>query len=90
MKISKTMLEERIKCLNQATGVGDEPYTSTDGYLTANAGVHTLASAYGGYCIERISVGGGCSTLCNTGYLSKRELWAVLNAYLEGYVEAKG
>ena len=84
------MLEERIKCLNQATGVGDEPYIkNADGVYKANAGVHSLAGAYGGYCIERMSEGGGCSVLCNTGYVSKKELWAVVNAYLDGYLEAK-
>lgn len=89
MKISKAMLEERIKCLNHEAGVGNKPYTKIADGFKANAGVHTLAGSYGGHCIERMSEGGGCSILCNTGYVTKRELWVILNAYLEGYTEAK-
>jgi len=86
MKISKAELEGSIKRLNILTGAKPEPYTRTeDGKFQANVGTFYLAGAYGGWKLEKIvSDTGAVSDPLRCGYVSKKELYNLIWAFMNG------
>lgn len=94
MKITKERLKATIDHLNYVTGSPDEPYTQIkdeDGRITlkSNAGCYYLYGAYGGYQLQRMSRGGGCSCPLGEGYYPKAELVRMIKAYINGYNDAE-
>jgi len=92
-RITKKQLEALIARINDALNVPQEPYAhdadgklvlTANGRLIANAGTIYLSGAYGGYRLEQMCKGGGSRDPLYSGYVSKRELYNVANAYLMG------
>lgn len=84
--ITKKDLEAVVNRINLITNSPLESYTKTkDGKFKANIGNYHLSGAYGGWCLHRMqNVGGGISTPINSGYVSKRELYSLMQAYING------
>ena len=87
MRRTIKQLEQQIKYLNELTGNPLKPYTFKKG---ANIGCFYIERSYGGYQLQQIvNKGGGCRTLLNTGYTTKKELYNNLNSFLLGIELAK-
>lgn len=81
MRITIKQLEQQIDYLNELTNNPLKPY----GNKGANIGCYYLAGAYGGYQLQQIvNEGGGCRTLLNTGYTTKKNLYNNINSLLLG------
>ena len=67
------------------------PYTKDEnGKFKANVGTYYLAGAYGGYKVEKIvSETGAVSDPIRGGYMTKRELYNVLWAFINGMEEGE-
>lgn len=94
MKITKEKLRGIITHLNYVTGSLDEPYTKTKDEngrikLTPNVGCYYLSGGYGGYQVQRMSNGGGCSCPLGEGYYPKAELVRMIRAYINGYIDCR-
>lgn len=80
-------VEGAVKRLNVAAGYPEDTplYTrDADGKYRATIGMYQLSGAYGGGKLEQIvSEGGGVRSITH-GYLSKREVYNMINAYREG------
>ena len=50
------------------------------------AGAYCLSGAYGGYKLEQYAKGGGIRSI-TSGYVPKRELYALMQAYLAGMAD---
>ena len=88
MRVTIKQLESQVKYLNELTGQPLKPYTFKKG---ANVGCYYIQASYGGYQLEQIvNKGGGCRTLLNTGYTTKKELYNNINRFLLGIELAKG
>ena len=85
-------LEGLVARLNQTTGAESEPYRdATEAEKAAgfggvgNVGTYHLMGAYGGHKLVQITnYGGGVRDVLGTGYVSKRELYRAISAYLDG------
>jgi hypothetical protein len=89
MRITNKHLENAINELNQATGNACQAWEKTESGYTANIGCYTLAGAYGGYQLQQIvNGGGGVHDVFSVGYVSKRELYNLIRAMIQG-VNAK-
>ena len=90
-RITLTDLNLMCNRLNQRTGAPREPYSKQDdGTYKANPGNHHIDSAYGGLQLVRMTnTAGGVSDVLYSGYVSKRELYSLIHAYLKG-LEDKG
>jgi hypothetical protein len=85
-------LEGLVDRLNRTTGAESEPYRdATEAEKAAgfggvgNVGTYHLMGAYGGHKLVQItSHGGGVRDVLGTGYVSKRELYRAVSAYLDG------
>ena len=85
-RITKEMLERRVSIINEMTGSPSEAITDRNW----NVGSYCLSGAYGGHALERIvSEGGGVTSIFNCGYVSKRELFNLMGAFIEGFRAAK-
>ena len=86
MRITQKDLENIIKRLNKVTGNPAEPWTRRDGRNVANIGNYHIGSAYGGVqFLQMVTEGGGVKDIFR-GYSTKRELYNLICAYLEGIV----
>jgi len=85
-RIKESDLNSKIRLINELTGSPVEPYlTGPDGRCKAQAGSYYLAGAYGGWKMERICGDGhGSMDPLNTGYVSKRDLYNQLAAFIRG------
>lgn len=80
-RITDKHLQVKIDRLNKFTGSPAAPYI--DG--KAEIGNFHLSHAYGGVCLHRMyNDGGGVTSPLSTGYITKRELAGLLDAYLAG------
>lgn len=82
MTITLQMLRLRIKRHNERRNLPNDPFNSI---FQPIEGVWCLVKGNTGYCVEIMHAGGGCSTLCNTGYVTKQELWLVVTSYINGW-----
>ena len=85
MRVTKEMLENKVDHLNNVT---DSPrkYFSNDGKFTVNIDHFCISGAYGGYELQRTcNNGGGVTTPFNTGHIPKKELYNLINAFIDGY-----
>ena len=95
MRVSKADLQRKIDLLNQITNNAPKPYA--DGYevinginrLKANAGNYHLAGAYGGWELQQMCKGGGTRDVLSSGYTTKKDLYYLICAYIDGIEEGK-
>ena len=94
MRITKKDLELAVLRLNEYLDLPAEPYSKgEDGKLHPNAGVYCLGGAYGGWTLERMSMREGCTgvtTPLSCGYVPKRELYYLIQAYRSGLRVGRG
>ena len=89
MRITNKHLENAINELNQVTGNACQAWTKTESGYKANIGCYHLAGAYGGYQLQQIvNNGGGVHDVFSVGYVTKRELYNLIRAMIQG-VHAK-
>lgn len=88
--ITKANLEHLCNLINKATGNKLEAYSKDEnGKFRSNVGTYVLSGAYGGWKLEQIvSYGGGIRSITN-GYISKRDLYYQMSAYLDGIEAGK-
>ncbi len=89
-RITRANLDGQIRIINRLLGTPEEPYTKgEDGKYHANIGNIHLEGAYGGWKASRM-VGESGGTQCVThGYVSKRELYSQLSAFIRGIEAAQ-
>ena len=84
-RIKNSDLEQACTVLNNMTGNPTEPWTRTDGRNVANVGNYHLAGAYGGWkLVQMMTTGGGIRDIFRRGYRTKRELYDLIYAYMDG------
>lgn len=88
-RITDKDLNNRCDYLNKLTGSPAAPYApwveGQPNTQRAQVGNFHISGAYGGVQLHRISnTGGGVSTPLNTGYVTKRELYEALSAFIAG------
>ena len=86
-RITLDKLEYQVKYLNELTSNPLKPYSYNEG---SNIGSYYIQGAYGGYQLQQIvNKGGGCRTLLNTGFTTKKNLFNNINSYLLGIESTK-
>lgn len=89
-RITDAQLKLVCDRINKTFGLPTEPYTKTvdaDGNdkWTPNPGVFHLSYAYGGVSLVRMAnADGGESNVLGCGHIPKRELYALMHAFLSG------
>tara|TARA_R100000742_G_C4262494_1_gene80317 strand:+ start:84 stop:371 length:288 start_codon:yes stop_codon:yes gene_type:complete len=78
-------IENKIDILNHSLGLELEPYTYNKKTIEVshNVGTFYLDSAYGGYKLNQICLGGGCREITKVR-MTKREIYNVIDAMLLG------
>lgn len=85
--ITKHDLEAVVERINRATNSPPTPYTKTGDKYVSNIGNYHLDWAYGGVRLVRMNNEGGGIQSILPGFVSKRELYEKMQAFLRG-VEA--
>ncbi len=89
MKVTQRDLDQAVNVLNRTAKTPLEPYTTIDGKFTPNANNYHLDSAYGGVkLVQMMPTGSGVRDVFRCGYVTKRELYRLVNAYALG-IESK-
>ncbi len=84
-RITDSMLEARVRRLNELTGSPMSPYSTIDGRSVANIGNFHLSYAYGGVCLHRMAnEDGGVRTPIISYHTTKRDLFDLINAFMDG------
>jgi hypothetical protein len=84
-RITDAMLEARVRRLNELTGSPLIPWSKVDGRNVANIGNFHLSGAYGGVCLHRmVNENGGIRTPIISYHTTKRHLYDLINAYMDG------
>jgi len=95
MRITNKDLEAVVRRLNLITNSPTEAYsmiTKGDnlGKYKANIGSYHLSYAHGGVCLHRMdNESGGVTTPINSGHVSKRELYGLMQAYIQGILNTQ-
>jgi hypothetical protein len=90
-RITDKDLQGTVDYLNRLTDSPDTPYTRIDDKLQANIGNYHLSHAYGGVKLHRmVNEGGGVREPISTGYITKRDLYNQMHAFIRGLESAKG
>ena len=85
MKVTIADLERKITLLNEVTNNPEKPYIFKDDRSIAQIGNYHLAGAYGGYELQQImNEGGGVRDVLYSGYTTKRDLYYLICAYIQG------
>jgi hypothetical protein len=80
-RVTEKQLQAIVDRLNRITGSPMEPYIGRE----AQIGNYHLSHAYGGVCLHRMfNEGGGVSSPLSIGHVPKRELAALMYAYISG------
>ena len=91
MRITKDMLERKVRALNNRLGLPNEvykPYRDGDNNLIANEGTYYIAYRYG-YCrLVRVCKGGGETDISFSG--SKTEIYNVVRSIIEMLYDIDG
>jgi hypothetical protein len=83
-RVTQAQLQAVVDRINRITGSPMTPYI--DGKI--QVGNYHLSGAYGGVCLHRMhNDGGGVSSPLSTGHIPKRELLALMYAYITGLNE---
>jgi len=89
-RITDSMLNSRVKRLNELTNSPLEPYSQVDGRSVANIGNFHLSHAYGGVCLHRMcNESGGVRTPIISYHTTKRHLYDLINSYMDGIMFAR-
>jgi len=89
-RITDSMLNSRVKRLNELTNSPLEPYSRIEGRTVANIGNFHLSHAYGGVCLHRMyNDGGSITTPIISYHTTKRHLYDLINAYADGIMFAR-
>lgn len=84
-RITDAMLESRVRRLNQLTNSPCTPYSQVGSMSIANIGNFHLSHAYGGVCLHRMcNESGGVRTPIISYHTTKRQLYDLMNAYIDG------
>ena len=85
-RITIKQLENLVFRLNESTNNNPTPWsTNKAGKLTANIGSYYLDGAYGGWTLAQIcNENGGITHPISCGFVSKREIYNLINAYMKG------
>ena len=85
-QIKKENLERQIAHINKLLNRPETPWRRDEqGKLHANVGNFHLDSAYGGYNLSEMDGdSGGIRNVFGIGFVSKRELWSTLDAFIRG------
>ncbi len=84
MKVNQKMLQDRIDYLNEITNNPLKTWERKDGHSICNIGNYCLDSAYGGHRLVKIINSGGGQTDITSGYISKKDLYYQINAFIDG------
>lgn len=80
-RTTQAQLQAVVDRINRMTGSPLTPYTNGK----ANPGNYHLSGAYGGVCLHRMhNESGGVSSPLSTGHIPKRELLALMFAFIDG------
>jgi hypothetical protein len=80
-RVTEKDLEAIVNRINRITGSPAEPYINGK----AQPGNYHISHAYGGVCLHRMSnTGGGVSSPLSIGHIPKRELAALMYAFING------
>lgn len=90
-RITTSMLESQVARLNKMTNSPAEySHRDENGKFCAHVGHYYLAGAYGGHKLERIvNESGGCTDVLRCGFTTKRELYNLISAYMDGIEVSK-
>lgn len=81
-RITETMLRRKVQQLNELTG---NPVEYMNEARECNPGHYCLDGAYGGWQLGQIcNTGGGQRDIFQVGFVSKRVLWDLINAFMLG------
>lgn len=86
-RITVKDLEAVVRRVNRTVNGSEvEPWVrGEDGQLRATVGAYYLDGAYGGYELLRMSnENGGVTDVLASGHVPKRELYALMHAFLRG------
>ncbi len=85
MRVTLSMLEEKVKRINEALGAETSPFTAVEGGTKTNVGTFYISKAYGGVALFRIvSTSGAITMPIRSGHVTRREL----NHQLDGMLYA--
>ena len=88
-RITSALLNTRVQLINKALGTPTETYQKVDNKHVANPGNHHIDYQNGLVSLRKMSnVGGGSSSLFG-GSCTKRELYNLMGAFLEGVCSCK-
>lgn len=90
-RITDKDLENVVKRINIITHSPIDSYSkSPEGKHIAKVGNYHLSYAYGGVTLHRMhNGGGGVTTPLSVGYVTKRELYNAMQAYISGLLEVQ-
>ena len=89
-RITIANLEALTTRINTVTGSPEQAWTRRNGKLQANVGNYHIDSAYGGWKLHRmVNKGGGVQDVLSHGYTTKRDLFNLLHAFINGIYTAK-
>jgi len=91
MRITKEMLENKVRHLNNKLGLPNEvykPYRDKDNRLISNEGTYYIAYRYGRCQLVRVCKGGGETDISFSG--SKAEIYNVLRSINEMLYDLDG
>jgi hypothetical protein len=85
-RVTEAQLQAVATRINKITGSPLTPYAvNAEGKHVPQPGNYHISHAYGGVCLHRMhSEGGGVSSPLSTGHIPKRELLALMFAFIEG------
>ena len=84
-RINQSDLQAVVNRINRATGNNLEAVTrGDDGKITRNIGTYIIDAGRGGYQLQRITSDAGSVRNITIGYISKRELYYQMQAFLAG------
>lgn len=89
VRINESDLRKVVDRINRATNNPMEQYTEKAGEFIHNAGNYHLDSAYGGHKLEQSLPDGGIRNVLDCGYETKRELYGLMFAYLNGLIDKR-
>ena len=84
-RITDSMLENRVKRINELTNSPLTPYSKVDGKIVANVGNFHLSHSCGGVCLHRMcNDSGGVRTPIISCHTTKRHLYDLMKAWIDG------
>lgn len=90
MRVTLKHLESQVKRLNEITGSPIETWIRVDGKNISQLGNYHLDGAYGGWKLSRIvNKSGAIEDITRTGFVSKKELYHLISAYMDGIESTK-